>query len=118
MKHSQPQPSKETQQEALKIARSTQKPGQTKEQTKLIAQGIEKGIAVYKKQLKEKKRQADKAQKKVKKEKLVDQEGGHSQAIVENTISGATTEKSRTALLPWGLLIVSWVGFVAYAFLG
>lgn len=45
-------PSVESQQEALKIAKATQKPAQTKEQTKLIAQGIEKGIALYKKQQK------------------------------------------------------------------
>lgn len=44
-----PVPSLETQTEAMKIAKATQKPGQTKEQTKLIAQGIEKGIAQYKK---------------------------------------------------------------------
>ena len=31
--------------DAMKIARGTQKPGQTKEQTKLIAEGIQKGIA-------------------------------------------------------------------------
>lgn len=37
-----PVPSLETQTEAMKIAKATQKPGQTKEQTKLIAQGIEK----------------------------------------------------------------------------
>lgn len=36
--------------EALKIARATQSPGQTKEQTKLIAKGIANGIAAYKKQ--------------------------------------------------------------------
>ncbi len=57
-------PSEQTQQEAMGIAKATQKPGQTKEQTKLIAQGIEKGIALYKKQQKEKSRQADKAKKK------------------------------------------------------
>ena len=34
--------SPETQQEAMKIARANQKPGQTKEQTQLIAQGIRK----------------------------------------------------------------------------
>ncbi|WP_438883914.1 DUF2956 family protein, partial [Bacillus cereus group sp. BC317] len=52
-------PSPQTQQEAQAIAKASQKPGQTKEQTKLIAQGIEKGIALYKKQQKEKSRQAD-----------------------------------------------------------
>ena len=45
LKHSQ-----EVQTEAIKVAKSIQKPKQTKEQTKLIAQGIEKGIAEYKKQ--------------------------------------------------------------------
>ncbi|GIU31812.1 hypothetical protein TUM4433_23950 [Shewanella schlegeliana] len=40
--------SNETKTEAMKVAKATQKPGQTKEQTKLIAQGIEKGIAEYK----------------------------------------------------------------------
>lgn len=63
MKRNTLTPSPESQQEALKIARATQKPGQTKEQTKLIAQGIEKGIALYKKQQKERHRQADKARK-------------------------------------------------------
>ncbi len=56
-------PSEQTQQQAMKVALATQKQGQTKEQTKLIAQGIEKSIALYKKQQKEKNRQADKAKK-------------------------------------------------------
>jgi hypothetical protein len=34
--------SNETQQDALAAAKTIQKPGQTKEQTRLIAQGIEK----------------------------------------------------------------------------
>ncbi|HAJ92506.1 MAG TPA: DUF2956 domain-containing protein, partial [Gammaproteobacteria bacterium] len=37
-------PSEASQDEAMRIARGTQRPGQTKEQTKLIAQGIQKGI--------------------------------------------------------------------------
>ena len=41
--------SNEVKAEALKIAKGTQRPGQTKEQTRLIAQGIEKGIAEYRK---------------------------------------------------------------------
>ena len=41
--------SEQTKADAAKIAKGTQKPGQTKEQTKLISQGIEKGIAEYKK---------------------------------------------------------------------
>ncbi len=52
------------QEEALLVAKSTQAAGQTKEQTKLIAKGIEKGIAFYKQQQKAKARELDKARKK------------------------------------------------------
>ncbi|MGF1778138.1 DUF2956 domain-containing protein [Vibrio nomapromontoriensis] len=118
MKNQQPIPSAETQQEAMKIAKSTQKPGQTKEQTRLVAQGIEKGIALYKKQQKEKKRQADKAQKKQRREKL-------KPAISDNTMQGDNTMQSDAtshqatqppSILPWGLLTISWIGFAAYVF--
>jgi hypothetical protein len=50
--------------EALRVARSTRAPGQTKEQTRLIAKGIEKGIALYKQQQSAKTRERDKARKK------------------------------------------------------
>lgn len=52
------------QMEALGIARSIRVQGQTKEQTRLIAKGIEKGIALYKQQQKAKVRERDKARKK------------------------------------------------------
>lgn len=39
----------ETETEALRLAKKSQKEGQTKEQTRLVAQGIQKGIAEYKK---------------------------------------------------------------------
>ena len=45
--------------EAMKIARGRQLPGQTKEQTRLIAQGIQKGIEQYKKQHKARVRERD-----------------------------------------------------------
>ncbi|GAL33019.1 hypothetical protein JCM19240_6451 [Vibrio maritimus] len=109
MKTNKNTPSVETQQEAMKIAKATQKPGQTKEQTKLVAQGIEKGIALYKKQQKEKKRQADKAQKKQKRAKSV--EPASNQAITDTS---ETKSAPRTAILPWALLAISWVGFIAY----
>ena len=48
-KKKQTEISQETQEEALQIAKKTQRPGQTKEQTRLIAQGIQKGITEYKK---------------------------------------------------------------------
>ena len=37
--------SQQTKDEALAVAKANQRPGQTKEQTKLIAAGIEKGIS-------------------------------------------------------------------------
>ncbi|MFA0443008.1 hypothetical protein BCU70_17210 [Vibrio sp. 10N.286.49.C2] len=114
MKNQQPVPSVETQQEAMRIAKSTQKPGQTKEQTRIVAQGIEKGIALYKKQQKEKKRQADRALKKQKREKLkpvttaVD---SHNDVAESNTPTPFIA-----SILPWCLLAVSWIGFITYVF--
>ena len=64
--------SNEVKAEALKIAKGTQRPGQTKEQTRLIAQGIEKGIAEYRKNEKSKARDRDKARKKQARAKQVE----------------------------------------------
>jgi len=58
----------------MKLARSIQKPGQTKEQTKLVAQGIAKGIAQYKKQQSAKARERDKARKRALKQRQAEQE--------------------------------------------
>jgi len=97
--------SQETQDEALIMAKKVQKPGQSKEQTKLIALGIQKGIAEYKKLAKSKQRNADKAKKK--KVTVVHTEPEES---VNNS-------QSTTTLLPWGLLALSWIGFISYHFL-
>ncbi|WP_100753279.1 DUF2956 domain-containing protein [Vibrio salilacus] len=102
--------SPETQQEAMKIAKATQKPAQTKEQTKLIAQGIEKGIALYKKQQKERARLTDKAKKKAQKSKYVVQ----TATDINNEPSTVVERSTKTYLLPWILLITSWIGFVVY----
>ncbi|MEZ8352728.1 DUF2956 domain-containing protein [Vibrio splendidus] len=104
-------PSVESQQEALKIAKATQKPAQTKEQTKLIAQGIEKGIALYKKQQKERGRQADKAKKRVQKEKQTLQA---NQDQEQNVDSNNETTSNHATKLPWLLLFASWIGFAIY----
>jgi osmotically-inducible protein OsmY len=93
----------ETQDEALKIARSIQKQGQTKEQTKLISQGIQKGIDQYKKQHKAKARELNKQLKKAKNIDQSDLEGEVTESIV-----------FRERRLPWLLLIMSWVFFIAY----
>jgi hypothetical protein len=110
-------PSEQTKTEAMNIAKATQKPGQTKEQTKLIAQGIEKGIALYKKQQKEKQRQADKEKKKRIKEK---QQTSGTQNISQPDISPTTTQTGSpsklklafpwiVALIGWGLFAIQWV---------
>lgn len=93
----------------MKVALATQKQGQTKEQTKLIAQGIEKGIALYKKQQKEKSRQADKAKKRALQLKRTAQNREEEPAQIETSSSLVLT-----SWLPWALLIVSWLGFISY----
>ena len=99
--------SNETIDEALAIAKKTQKPGQSKEQTRLIAQGIQKGIADYKKSAKAKHRQADKAQKKQHKQKL---QNNQSSEIA------STTPDTKNKPLPWILLGASWALFALYLF--
>ncbi len=108
-----PVPSLETQTEAMKIAKATQKPGQTKEQTKLIAQGIEKGIAQYKKQQKERNRQADKAKKIQQREKLRQ----HEEDVIESDNITDDAPNHSPSKLPWALLALSWIGFAAYIML-
>ncbi len=97
--------SNETKEQAMKIAKATQKPGQTKEQTKLISAGIEKGIAEYKKQQKVKARQRDKLRKQQAKNKQEPQNEIPQQAVEQT---------SQAQYLPWGLLIISWIGFASY----
>ncbi len=101
-KNTYQQVSPQTQEEAVKIARATQRPGQTKEQTKLIAQGIQKGIAHYKKQQKAKARELDK--------KLRKTQTQQSDDHLENE----TVVIYRQSKLAWLLLLLSWVGFIAY----
>jgi hypothetical protein len=100
--------SDKTLQEADSIAKGIQKPGQTKEQTKLIAQGIQKGIETYKKQHKAKSRELDKQLKKAKRP-TANIEPIDVADLPSNTPSGQ--------ILPWGLLIVSWTGLAAYLLL-
>ena len=105
-KNSYQKPSQQTQEEALKIARGTQRPAQTKEQTRLIAQGIQKGIDLYKKQQKEKAREINKRLK-----KAVRQKGESSET--------ESTDTEETIIywqhwLPWVLLILSWLGMGVY----
>ncbi len=102
--------SKETQDQAMKVAKGTQKKGQNKEQTKLIAQGIEKGIAEYKKQQSKKSRERDKDRKQQIKEK--------QRLAQELDGLGNITETKANNNLPWFLLMLSWLGFISYLLLG
>jgi len=93
----------------LKLAKGTKRPAQTKEQTRLIAQGIQKGIDFYKKQQNEKAREFNKRLKKTpaQKEGATDLgEPGVEEIIVY-----------RQYWLPWALLDLSWVGMVVYIFI-
>jgi hypothetical protein len=100
--------SQETQDEAMLIAKKTQKQKQTKEQTRLIALGIQKGIADYKKSAKNKQRQTDKAKKKRQKTE--------PETDLPTTEEQPTDQPKNTAILPWSLLVISWLGFAAYIF--
>ncbi len=105
--------SPETQVEALKTAKAMQRPGQTKEQTKLIAQGIEKGIHHYKKQQKAKSRELNKKTQKTSSQKATLAEKSINK---KNNTSHQTTRSTRQPALPWILLLLSWAGFATYIF--
>ncbi|MFQ2772167.1 DUF2956 domain-containing protein [Aeromonas caviae] len=102
--------SPETQQEAMKIARANQKPGQTKEQTQLIPQGIQKGIDEYKKQMKAKAREASR-------QKKLQAKARHpSQETPEDESEAEVIELTRQHPLPWILLVLSWLVFAVLWF--
>lgn len=98
------QSSEATHDEAMRIARGTQRPGQTKEQTRLIAQGIQKGIEQYRKQQSARARELDKSIKKLRKHP-----GPHETPAIE------VQEKVvyRQHWLPWLLLVLSWIAMAA-----
>lgn len=96
--------SPETVADAERIARATQKPGQTKEQTKLIAQGIQKGIDQYKKQYKAKVRELNKKSKQL------------SSKPIETQTLVTTETVYKQHWLPWSLLVLTWIGVIAYFF--
>ena len=98
----------QTPNQAMKMARATQKQGQTKEQTKLIARGIEKGIAEYKKQQNKKARERDKLRKaKLKAASMVTPEPKFLNDENE-------TKTKFISILPWVLLLISLISFVIY----
>lgn len=100
------QPSPETQEDAIKIAKATQRPGQTKEQTKLIAQGIQKGIDQYKKQQKSKSRELNR--------RLKQTPNFQNQKPKNNSQSNQPSVIYRQHWLPWALLALTWLGAGVY----
>jgi hypothetical protein len=98
-------PSEAAREEADRIARGTQRPGQTKEQTRLIAQGIQKGIEQYKRQQKAKARELDRKLKKV--HQQMDSPEPPETEVRETLVY-------RQHWLPWVLLVLSWLAAAAY----
>ncbi|PTA49368.1 DUF2956 domain-containing protein [Shewanella morhuae] len=105
--------STETQQNALAAAKAIQKPGQNKEQTKLIAQGIEKGIAEYKKLQKAKSRERDKARKQQLKAKFQATNNIDDTDELDDN-SEPQGQFTTTTWIVIVMLLLSWVGFGAY----
>ena len=106
MKHSKKYRSSDSSHdEATRIARGTQRPGQTKEQTKLIAQGIHKGIEQYKKQQSAKTRELDKKRKKAN-QKVMPSD--------ENEIQIQERIVYKQQWLPWLLLVFTWLIVAVY----
>lgn len=99
------------QSEAMRIAKGTQKKALSKEQTKLIAQGIEKGISEYKKQQKVKSRERDKQRKKNIAAKA-NAEVESSSSINNQPKQSSSINVSVLGILPWLLLMVSWGYFL------
>ena len=100
--------SEASQDEAMRVARGIQRPGQTKEQTRLIAQGIQKGIEQFKKQQNVKTRELDKKLKKVNQQ--IASPEAHKVEVQERVIY-------RQHWLPWVLLVLSWLALAACWFI-
>lgn len=95
--------------EALKIANSIKVDGQDKAETKAIANGIQRGIEMFMRQQSEKARDLDKRVKKVK----------QLTATVARNNDTSTTPvviPPKSSRLPWVLLTISWIFFVAMSF--
>lgn len=98
--------------EALKIANSQHIEGQTREQTRLIAAGIKRGMEQFLRQQSEKARELDKRIKKVK--RLAE---GSKQADTSAAVDTVVKNRQPLTILPWVLLILSWIFFTAYLWL-
>ena len=95
--------------EALKIANAQHVEGQTKEQTRLIAKGIQRGMEQYLRQQSERARELDKRAKRVKRLAEAAKESSDPDVSIEPNV------RPKTARLPWILLVMSWSFFLLYA---
>ena len=104
--------SAETVAESLRLARATQVAGQSKEQTQLIAQGIQKGIAEYKRAQKTKQRAAERAKKQQRRQCQSNSAESSSELMVEMEYQNTQSRHRHhlTNWLPWILLLLTWVG--------
>ena len=96
--------------ESLRLARANQVPGQSKEQTQLIAQGIQKGIAEYKRAQKARQRLADKAKKQLRRQTNTPDTDGAEEAQDELQVAVTGQPRSIQVWIPWALLVLTWAG--------
>ncbi len=101
--------SAETVAESLRLARATQVAGQSKEQTQLIAHGIQKGIAEYKRAQKIKQRAADRSKKQQRRQSPSSTAEPSSELMVEMESQSKLQHHIRH-WLSWTLLLLTWAG--------
>ena len=94
----------------MDIAMGIQRPGQNKEQTKLIARGIEQGISQYKKRLGAKERELDKGLKQL-------ERAASAAPVAKDSVLAQRTEcvRDKRPWLAWTLLVATWLGIAAFA---
>jgi hypothetical protein len=100
--------------EALRIANSQHVEGQTREHSRLIAVGIQRGIEQYLRQQSEKARELDKRVKKVK--RLAETVANHQPQVNDDEVMVAHYSSVKSKL-PWILLVISWGIFAIYLWL-
>ena len=89
-----------------------QQPGQSKEQTKLVARGIEKGIAQYKKRYSAKERELNKALNRQRTRAAQDEERVDTAPATSGQMDMPhQSVRPRQCWLPWTLLLLSWAAF-------
>ena len=93
----------------MQIAMGIQRPGQTKEQTKLIARGIQQGIEQYKAKYKTRSRDVDRKLKRLEAAPAPEP---------RTEFRDVETVRYRQHWLPWVLLAFTWVGIVVLALVG